>query len=311
MKKITLMHIHFKISILFFCCNTVIFAQHEDGHYPPLDPTKIYKQWDLENLTRAYCDLQPEAAFMALYNSYLKEGSTAQNIGIMETSVNAKLKVLTANSTTIYAVHPVNLNEQGGAVVVEVPAGMMGMANAPGWVNIIDIGGMGPDKGKGGKYLFTSPEYNGEIPEGYFHYKSPANTIVWLLRGFVKNGDRKATVKFMQEGIKTYSLKDADNPPATTFYNTSNKMADGHFMDMLYDETQVFDLIKEFVKLNNGACYKRHDVIMSYLYDMGFFEGKVDKELLKKAAELGELRQRTLTFNNRVPDVLKWPGKSN
>ena len=277
--------------------------------YPPLDPAPIYRQMDLENLIRAYNDLHPEAAFMALYNSYFAEGSTAQHVGIMETSVDSRQVVLTANSETIYAVHPVNLEKQGGAVVVEIPAGVLGMANAPGWVNITDIGRLGPDKGKGGKYLFLAPEFEGEVPEGYLSFRSPTNTIVWLLRGFVEDGDTEATVKFMQEGIRTYALKDAGNPPKTRFYNTSESRTQGHPMDMLYEKEDVFPLIRQFFELN-GSPYEKHKDILSHLTDMGFFDDSVDSRLLQEAARIGDERQRTITFNNRPKDALKWPGKS-
>lgn len=285
-------------------------SQESPEGFPPLDSEKIYRQIDLDILVRAYSDLHPEAAFMALYNSYFAEGSTQQNVGIMETSVDSRQIVLTANSETIYAVHPVNLKAQGGAVVVVVPKGMLGMANAPGWMNITDIGPMGPDKGKGGKYLFTAPSYKGEIPEGYYHLSSPTNNIVWLLRGFVKNGDTKATVKFMQAGIKTYPLAAAKNPPKTTFYNTSESMTNGHPMDMLYEKEDVFPLIKEFFSLNNDVTFESHSHIRSDLYDLGFFDDSVDSGLLKEAAAIGEKRIRTLTFSNRAADAEKWPGGS-
>ena len=285
-------------------------GQENPEGYPPLDPASIYRQIDLENLVRAYNDLHPEAAFMALYNSYFEEGSTEQNVGIMETSVDSRQIVLTANSETIYAVHPVNLKAQGGAVVLEVPAGMLGMANAPGWINITDIGRIGPDKGKGGNYLFTAPSYKGAIPEGYYHFRCPANTIVWLLRGFVENGDTKATVRFMQAGIKTYPLTAAKNPPRTTFYNTSESMTKGHPMDMLYEKEDVFPLIRQFFRLNDDVTFEKHRDILSHLYDMRFFDGTVDAKLLEEATAIGDERQRTLTFNNRASDAEKWPGKS-
>jgi hypothetical protein len=33
---------------------------------------------------------------------------------------------------------------------------------------IVDLGLAGPDKGKGGKYLFLSPGYEGEVPDGSY-----------------------------------------------------------------------------------------------------------------------------------------------
>lgn len=279
--------------------------------YPPIDSAPIYRDMDRDTLVRAYADLHPEAAFMALYNAYLAEGSTAQNIGIMETSVDSRQIVLTANSETIYAVHPVDLSAQGGAVVLEVPAKMLGMVNAPGWVNISDIGPLGPDKGEGGTYVITAPGYDGPVPEDAIHLVSPANTVVWLLRGFVEDGDTAATVRFMQDGIRTYSLAQAEAPPETTFYNTSESQTQGHPMDMLYDQADVFPLIRQYFEMNGPpAGDGKHADIYSHLLDAGFFDGSIDPDLEAEAAEIGETRQRIQTFSNRMPDAQKWPGKS-
>ena len=35
------------------------------------------------------------------------------------------------------------------------------------------MGNAGPDRGQGGKYLFLPPDHEGEVPEGYFVFKSP------------------------------------------------------------------------------------------------------------------------------------------
>ena len=38
---------------------------------------------------------------------------------------------------------------------------------------VTDLGIAGPDKGKGGKFLFLPPDFNGTSPEGYHVFKSP------------------------------------------------------------------------------------------------------------------------------------------
>jgi hypothetical protein len=38
---------------------------------------------------------------------------------------------------------------------------------------LTDVGLVGPDQGKGGKYLLLPPGYTGETPSGYFVMKSP------------------------------------------------------------------------------------------------------------------------------------------
>ena len=57
--------------------------------------------------------------------------------------------------------------ETDGPTVVEVPPG-----SGPGTVNdaffrfVVDMGGPGPDKGKGGKYLIVPAGYTGRASEG-------------------------------------------------------------------------------------------------------------------------------------------------
>lgn len=291
------------------CFVSTSFASEIPKGFPQTPSAEVYQALDLGTLIRAYNDMHPEAAFMALYNSYYAEGSTPQNIGIMETSVDSRQNVLTANSETIYAVHPVNLDKQGGAVVIEAPSGVMGMINGAGWTNIGDMGFTGPDKGQGGKYLITSPSYKGDIPQEYHHFKADTNTIVWLMRGFVQNNDSAATVDHMKAGIKTYSLSDANNAPETTFYNTSESTTvNGKNMDMLYLPKDVFPLIQQYFKENSGLGHEKHAYLRGHLFDAGFFDGTADKALLAQATQLGNERQMTLTFNNRSASSHKWGG---
>jgi hypothetical protein len=68
---------------------------------------------------------------------------------------------LAGNTSTVYATTVLDLKKDG-PTVVEVPAGA-----GPGTVNdayfhfVVDMGGPGPDKGKGGKYLILPPDYKG------------------------------------------------------------------------------------------------------------------------------------------------------
>ena len=70
---------------------------------------------------------------------------------------------LTGNTSTVYAVPILNLQEDG-PTVVEIPAGA-----GPGTVNdaffrfVVDMGAPGLDKGKGGKYLILPHDYEGAL----------------------------------------------------------------------------------------------------------------------------------------------------
>jgi len=275
--------------------------------YPTGDAQAVYRQLDIDNLTHAFLNLLPEAAFMGLYRSYLGAGSTEQNIGIMETSVDSRQIVLTANSETIYAVHPVNLDAQGGAVVLQVPPGVMGMANGPGWTSFADFGVTGPDGGKGGVYLLTSPNWEGNVPENMIHSPSPTNTVVWLIRGFQGEDGMAGAVRDLQQGIRTYSLADAENPPMTTFYNTSAPVYDdGGFQDMSIRREDLVDLIRMYYELN-GHSEEKHQYNTAHLFHAGFFDGTADPKMIEEASKVAWDRALMMTFDNRDPNATKWP----
>jgi hypothetical protein len=47
---------------------------------------------------------------------------------------------------------------------------------------IADVGPSGVDRGKGGKILFTGPDFDGAVPSGYIHIKSPNYRIAFAFR---------------------------------------------------------------------------------------------------------------------------------
>jgi hypothetical protein len=91
-------------------------------------------------------------------------------IGIFQELMDARSLFLTANSTTIYVFSCLDLAQ--GPIVVEIPPGILGPVDDAYFRWVTDVGLTGPDKGKGGKYLFVPPGYTGELPsDGYFVVK--------------------------------------------------------------------------------------------------------------------------------------------
>ena len=67
---------------------------------------------------------------------------------------------LTYNTESIYSTVNVDLKEDG-PTVVETPPNVLGIVN-DGWQRwLTDLGNVGPDKGKGGKYLLLPPGLRG------------------------------------------------------------------------------------------------------------------------------------------------------
>jgi hypothetical protein len=79
---------------------------------------------------------------------------------------------------------------------------------------IVDLGFVGQDKGKGGKYLFLPPGYTGEAPEGYFLAK-PRTYKVWFgVRGMAVDGDTRPAVEAFKKYWRVYPLAQGDEPAA-------------------------------------------------------------------------------------------------
>ena len=70
---------------------------------------------------------------------------------------------------------------------------------------IIDVGGPGPDRGRGGKYLIVGPDYDGPLPEGgYFVAHSKTNRILYASRAYLVNSDPKPAVENIKANLKIY-----------------------------------------------------------------------------------------------------------
>ena len=88
---------------------------------------------------------------------------------------------------------------------------------------VTDLGNAGPDKGKGGKFLFLPPDYKGQAPAGYHVFKSRTFGNWFGTRGFQVNGDPKPGVDSIKQHLRIYPLAQAATPPATNFVNVSGK----------------------------------------------------------------------------------------
>jgi hypothetical protein len=53
-------------------------------------------------------------------------------------------------------------------MVVESPPNVLGFIDNFRFHFVTDLGNAGRDRGQGGSYLILPPDYEGEVPEGYF-----------------------------------------------------------------------------------------------------------------------------------------------
>ena len=138
---------------------------------------------------------------------------------IFEELCDSKSLVLTTNTSTLYTWGFLDL-DRDGPTVIELPPGMLGALDDMYFRYLADLGVAGQDQGKGGKYLVLPPDYDGDVPDGYFVVRSTSYGVWNFMRGYLKDGLDTA-VENIKDKLRVYPLSKKDDPPETTFKNVS------------------------------------------------------------------------------------------
>lgn len=159
-----------------------------------------------------------------------------------------KLEALTPNTVTPYIGAYTDLRK--GPVVLEVPARsakavLYGQIVDAWQTSVADVGPIGADKGKGGKYLLLPPGYTGEIPPGYLPVKTESYRLAFAFRSIHTPEGTEQDAYEYSKTLKMYYLSEAANPPTQRFIDPSNSRYPSlpiydisHFQD-IYDIISV------------------------------------------------------------------------
>src|SRR5262245_58344417 len=233
--------------------------------------------------------------------------TTPQHVVIWEDLMDAETVLLTANTETVYAIAHLELKKDG-PTVVEAPPKMLGFLQNGIQRYLMDIGPLGPDKGKGGKFLVLPAGYKGDVPEGYFVAQSPTYSVTFAVRGFQEEGKTALAVALMKQ-IRIYPLSKAAYPPPMRFMNGSHQQIDTLFPD----SDRFFDLLAMQVE------EEPHDIFgpleRFQMQAIGIEKGtpfKPDaktRALLAEAARIGGAMARANTYASQAADVFYYPGR--
>ncbi|MFC6980752.1 DUF1254 domain-containing protein [Microbulbifer taiwanensis] len=182
---------------------------------PTTETAKTLKEELLfQRATQTYLWAMPLINTMGMkVGSEEKFGGGYNVLPIWKKRLDAKTLVTTPNSDVIYAMGYVDLGETG-PLVYEAPP-MLQSILLDFWQRPIpvdggdyfgDIGFFGPDQGKGGKFLILPPGYDGEVPDGYYVYRSGTNNVFIFLRSFFKDPKDLAPAVELLEQSKIYPL---------------------------------------------------------------------------------------------------------
>jgi len=274
----------------------------------PSDATidKLYDNLDRMRGVEVYLDNVGGVSIQSVLDAFAKEGADASNkVALFGGLMNSKTLVVTANTSTLYAYAGTDLAKDG-PTVIEIPAGMLGFLD-DAWQRFVgNMGATGPDKGKGGKYLVLPPNYDGNVPEGYFLLKPKTNRNFLFLRGSTAKG-LEAAANNMKDGIKIYPLKDAANPAPTEFVNMSDKA----FNTVFPNDLEYFEILDALIQREpiNAISPEVRGAIAS----IGIVKGKEFKpdarmqKLLIEAGTLGNATARAITYQPRIGGVFIYP----
>jgi len=172
---------------------------------------------------------------------------------------------------------------------------------------VTDLGFLGPDQGKGGKFLFLPPDYKGEAPEGYYVFKSPTFGAWYLSRGFLVDGDPKGRVDIIKKNTRIYPLSQAANPPQQKFINLSGVPHNTiHASDFGFFE-EVNQLVQE--EPNEAMDPETLGLLASIGIEKGkpFAPDARMKKILTEAAAVGNATARTLMTKSRIKETFYYP----
>jgi hypothetical protein len=270
---------------------------------------KVYDQLDFGRGVEAFLTGMAAASVYAICEGGDQIGiKRNQGIGITEDLMDARSLFLTPNSTTVYVFSCVDLN--AGPMVVEVPPNVLGPVDDAYFRFVTDVGLTGPDQGKGGKYLFVPPGYNGSLPsDGYFVIKTSTNSNLIFYRAFVQGGDIAAAVRSVKANARIYPLSAAANPPTPVFVNMSGKQ----FNTVHANNFKFYEELNAVVQ-NEPADFVAPETVGLFA-SIGIKKGKPFapdarmKAILTDAVAVGNATARTILFASRDPRAKFYPDR--
>ena len=279
-----------------------------DGFPDDATVEAIYDNLDFQRGVQAFLTAMPGASVYALREGFRSQGADNQTVLVMETLMDSKSLFLTPNSESVYNLMWLDL--KGGPLVLETPPNVLGIIDDH-WFNYVgDVGNAGPDRGKGGKFLLLPPGYEGEVPPGYFVFRSATFGNLFFWRGFLVNGDPRPAVENTKKFTKVYPLAQAANPPAMKFVNVSGVP----FNTIHANDFSFFEEIDHLVQEEPAAALNPET--LGLLAAIGIEKGKPFapdarmKRILTEAAAVGNATARALVFRSRLKEAYFYPNSA-
>lgn len=201
----------------------------ENNRPTPETAQQLRDELLFQRATQTYLWAMPLLNTMGMRDGFNDAFGTGYNVmAIWTKRLSATTHITTPNSDLIYGMVFANLAETG-PLVFEAPPKLQGIL-LDFWQRPIpvdggkffgDVGLPGPDGGAGGKFLLLPPGYSGDVPSGYFVYRSDTNNVFIFLRSFYESLDNITPAVDVLKKSVLYPLGKKDSAKAMVFKDAS------------------------------------------------------------------------------------------
>jgi hypothetical protein len=303
--------------------------EFKDGVPTKATAEKLYDNLDFTYAYRAFMDNLRGVSIQGFRKGLQSVGLKDNEVIVFEQLMDAKSLFLTANADTIYVMGFLDLSK--GPVVLETPPKFLGAVQDAWFRWVIDLGGPGPDRGEGGKYLIVGPDYTEPLPQGgFFVARARTNSIVWFGRSFLENNDPKPVVEGIKKFTKVYpfevggvgtpvadflagkaQLGKITPPPPTVFHDGSGKVMN----TLPANDWTFYEMLNEVVQ--NEPATSLDPELMGPIAAIGIVKGKPFapdermKKIMTEALAVANATSRTLFMSSpRDPSWYYYPNSS-
>jgi hypothetical protein len=276
------------------------------GGYPTEETAEaMFEEYDYQAATQFYVWGYAYLNGLGFDKGMAAMGGDERSVYIWDKRIQPQHIVMTANSEVIYNNTRV-MDLSKGPIVFETPPRSRGHFFDISMRAYQDTGDVGPDEGKGGKYLLVSMDYDGEIPGGY-HVVRPqySNLIMSITRTFpAAEGGLEGAVELGMQ-IKWYPLAEADQLHSPNIVLVGDRPFS---QDWPRDERAFAWLAEVFSRETNiPATALPH---LGNMRRLGLSKGKPfapdarAQKILKRAAKTAEAIVLSMAFRNRQDGLI-------
>lgn len=252
---------------------SALVEQLYDGKWPSEEEArKSYEELVRQRAIQAYMLTLP-----ALNVIGMRDGSEAtfgkgfHVLPIWKDRMNARTLVTTPNCDVVYSMNYLDL-KQTGPLVVYAPPNVIGMFTDFFQRTLTDVGAAGPDRARGGLYLLLPPDYDDQVPGGYFAFRSRTYNVFLFFRTVLAPGDTGPDTKVAvetAERTRIYPLYSLERDrPQMEFPNASPVR-----VNMMYPtDFGYWEKLKAFIDHEPAGCLD--PVTRGMLATLGIIKGQ-------------------------------------